>query len=184
MRDELHDPTPVTLEAALRRTIRDVADFPRAGIVYKDITPVLLDHALFAHVIEAMAAPFRADQISHVLAVESRGFIFGAPMALTLGAALVPARKPKKLPYLRVTEEYDLEYGKDALEVHRDAFGEGARVLVVDDVLATGGTARAACRLAGRLRARIEGVAVLADLSFLPWREALVGYRVHSLVSF
>lgn len=173
-----------SLEDALRRTIRDVPDFPRDGIVYKDITPVLLDHALFARVIEAMSAPFRGEGISHVLAVESRGFLFGAPIALALGAALVPARKPRKLPYGRVTEEYDLEYGKDALEVHRDAFGVGARVLVVDDVLATGGTARAACRLGGRLDARIEGVAVLADLSFLPWREALQDYRVHSLVSF
>lgn len=178
------DAAPASLVATLRSTIRDVADFPREGIVYKDITPVLLDHALFARVIEAMSAPFRTDGISHVLAVESRGFLFGAPLALALGAGLVPARKPKKLPYTRVTETYDLEYGKDALEVHRDAFGAGARVLVVDDILATGGTARAASRLASRLGARIEGITVLADLSFLPWRAALVDYRVHSLVSF
>lgn len=172
------------LSRRLAASIRDVPDFPRPGILFKDITPVLLDVELFRAVTEGLAAPWREERISHVLALESRGFLFGGPVALALDAALVPARKPNKLPYERVSEPYDLEYGSDALEVHRDAFGPEARVLIVDDLLATGGTAAAAVRLSRRLGAEVVGVAAVVDLSFLPWRTALSGVRVETLVSF
>lgn len=177
-------PADPGLEADIRRAIRDVPDFPKPGILFKDITPLLLDPKLFARTIEGLAAPFRGAGITHVLGIESRGFIFGAPLALALEAAFVPVRKAGKLPHDRERETYDLEYGTDALEVHRHALGNGARVLVVDDVIATGGTAAATCRLATRLGARIEGVTVVLDLSFLPWRAALHGAEVSSLVSF
>jgi len=172
------------LEAELRRTIRDVPDFPKPGILFKDITPVLLDPALTARVVQAMAAPFAGAGITHVMAIESRGFIFGGPVALALGAGFVPVRKFGKLPHKRVSETYALEYGTDCLEVHADALNDASRVLVVDDVLATGGTAAATCRLGERLGARIEGVSVLLDLSFLSWKQTLGGRRAHSLVSF
>ncbi|HVH40628.1 MAG TPA: adenine phosphoribosyltransferase [Gemmatimonadaceae bacterium] len=174
----------MSLVADLRATIRDIPDFPKPGIIFKDITPVLLDAKLFARTVEAMAADFRDDGISHVLAIESRGFLFGAPVAMALGAALVPVRKPGKLPFRRVTERYELEYGKDALELHEDALGPAAKVLVVDDLLATGGTAAATCRLVERFGARVVGIAVVIDLGFLPWRSALAGRRVASLVSY
>ena len=174
----------MSLVADLRATIRDIPDFPKPGIIFKDITPVLLDAKLFSRTVEAMAADFRDDGISHVLAIESRGFLFGAPVAMALGAALVPVRKPGKLPYRRVTERYELEYGNDALELHEDALGPAAKVLVVDDLLATGGTAAATCRLVERFGARVVGIAVVIDLGFLPWRSALGGRRVASLVSY
>ncbi len=167
----------------LRRTIREIADFPKPGIVYKDITPVLADAALLGRTVQALAAPFRDQGITHVLGIESRGFIFGAPVALELGAGFVPVRKKGKLPYLRVTEAYQLEYGADAVEIHEDAFPDGTRVLVVDDVLATGGTMAATCRRAARLGARIQGVAVVLELPFLPWRDRLAGLTVRTLVS-
>ncbi|MHB1298365.1 MAG: adenine phosphoribosyltransferase [Gemmatimonadaceae bacterium] len=174
----------MSLANDLRASIRDVPDFPKPGIIFKDITPVLLDATLFARTVGAMAADFGDDGISHVLAIESRGFLFGAPVALALGAALVPVRKPGKLPFSRVTESYQLEYGKDALELHEDALGSTARVLVVDDLLATGGTAAATCRLAERFGARVVGIAVVIDLGFLPWRSALAERRVVSRVSY
>jgi adenine phosphoribosyltransferase len=172
------------LVRALRAAIRDVPDFPKPGIVFKDITPVLHDAALFAATTQALAEPFRGGGITHVLAIESRGFIFGAPVAQALGVALVPVRKPGKLPRDVVVERYALEYGEDALEVHRDALDAGARVLIVDDVLATGGTAAATARLAERIGATVAGIAVVIDLAFLPWRSTLAGRRVETLVSF
>ncbi len=150
--------------AALRRAIRDVPDFPKPGIVFKDITGLLIDPSLFAQAVEAMAAPFAAERISHVVGIESRGFILGAPVALRLGAGLVPMRKPGKLPSAVERVEYGLEYGVDALEVHRDAFGAGHRVLIVDDVLATGGTARAACDLVVRLGGTVVACVFLIEL--------------------
>lgn len=177
-------PTPEALAATLRRLIRDVPDFPRPGIVFKDITPVLHDATAFAATTRALAARFATDGISHVLAVESRGFLFGAPVAQHLGAALVPVRKPGKLPRTTVSETYALEYGTDALELHSDALGAADRVVVIDDVLATGGTAAATSRLAERLGATVVGLGVVIDLSFLPWREALKGRRVETLVAF
>jgi adenine phosphoribosyltransferase len=168
----------------LTAVIRDVPDFPKPGVNFKDITPVLQDPALFADVTAALAAPWRGKGITHVLAIESRGFLFGAPVAQHLGAALVPVRKPGKLPHTRVTEHYVLEYGEDAVEVHADALDAKSLVLIVDDVLATGGTAAATRRLAHRLGAGVAGIAAVIDLSFLPWRTALAGTHVETLVRF
>lgn len=161
--------------------LRDVPDFPRPGILFKDITPVLGDPALFARTTHALADAFRAERVSHVAAIESRGFLFGAPVAQHLGAGLIPLRKPGKLPARRHREEYALEYGTDALEVHADACSAGARVLVVDDVLATGGTAAAACRLVERTGATVVGCAFLLSLDFLPGRAALSGRKVEAV---
>lgn len=172
------------LEVVLRGTIRDIPDFPKEGIVFKDITPVLLDAALFHRTTQAMAAPFAEDGVTHVVGIESRGFILGAPVAQHLGAAFVPVRKPGKLPSRVERVEYALEYGLDALEVHRDALNGGNRVLVADDVLATGGTARAACAVIERLGARVVGCSFLMTLSFLPGVTALRGRRVESLVTY
>lgn len=172
------------LATALAASIQTVPDFPKAGVGFKDITPVLHDAALFRRVTDAMAADWRPSGITHVLAIESRGFLFGAPVAQALGASLVPLRKPGKLPRQRVSERYALEYGTDALELHADAVEPGARVLIVDDVLATGGTAAAAVRLAERCGASVVGVAVVIDLSFLPWRRALEGRNVKALVRY
>lgn len=186
--DSTSDPMTVpfdqSLADALTASIVNVADFPKPGVGFKDITPVLLDAALFRRTTEAIAAYWRPVGITHVLAIESRGFLFGAPVAQALGAALVPIRKPGKLPRERVTERYELEYGTDALELHADAVGPGARVLIVDDVLATGGTAAAAIRLAERCGATVSGLAVVIDLSFLPWRNAIGDRTVQALVRF
>ena len=168
----------------LTAIIRDVPDFPKPGIVFKDITPVLLDAALFRETTEALAAPFARDGIRHVVAIESRGFILGAPVAQRLGAGFVPCRKPGKLPHVVERVEYALEYGVDALECHRDALGEGEAVLVVDDVLATGGTAAAACSLVEALGARVVGCSFLVELTFLTGRGKLGGRRVESLVRY
>lgn len=168
----------------LRRAIRDVPDFPKSGIVFKDITPILLDAALFHRVTEAMAAPFAADAITHVIGIESRGFILGAPVAQHLGAAFVPVRKPGKLPSIVERVQYALEYGTDALEMHRDALGSADRALIVDDVLATGGTARATCELVERIGARVVGCSFLMTLSFLPGVQSLSSRRVESLIEY
>jgi adenine phosphoribosyltransferase len=159
------------------RAVRDVPDFPKPGILFKDITPVLADAELFARVTEAMAVPYLDAGITHVVAIESRGFILGAPVAQRLAAGLVPVRKPGKLPAARVAEEYALEYGTDALEIHRDALDAKSRVLIVDDVLATGGTALAAWRLASRCAGEVVGASFLIALSFLAGIDALRGRR-------
>src|SRR5919206_2770621 len=168
----------------VRARIRDIPDFPKPGIVFKDITPVLADAALFERTIDGMTAQFRADGVTHVVAVESRGFILGAPIALRLGAGFIPVRKKGKLPYQTRFEQYDLEYGTDILEIHVDALGGDSRVLVVDDVLATGGTAAATCRLVEQLGARVVGCSLLIALSFLPGQRALSGRRVSALVTY
>jgi adenine phosphoribosyltransferase len=175
--------TLAALARELTARIRDVPDFPRPGIVFKDITPVLLDPPLMRRVMRGLAAPFATAGITHVIGIESRGFIFGAPVALELGAAFIPARKQGKLPASRVTEAYELEYGQDVIEMHRDALDATGRVLVVDDVIATGGTMAATCRLAEQLGAQVQGVAAVLELSFLPWRPKLEGRRVHCLLS-
>ena len=168
----------------LRQAIRDVPDFPKPGIVFKDITPVLADAELFEQVTTAMAEPFVGEGITHVVAIESRGFIFGAPIAQTLGVAFVPVRKPGKLPNRTVREEYKLEYGTDALEMHADALGSGARVLIVDDVLATGGTAAAACRLTEAAGGAVVACTFLVELTFLTGRAALDGRRCEVLIRY
>jgi adenine phosphoribosyltransferase len=172
------------MASELSSFIRDVPDFPKPGIVFKDITPLLLDAAAFARAVDGMAAPFRRDGITKVVAIESRGFLFGGPIAVRLSAGLVPVRKPGKLPSARGRVEYDLEYGTDALEMHSDALGPGDRVLVVDDVLATGGTARAAGELVRQHGAEVAGFSFLVDLAFLGGRTRLGGTRVEALLRY
>ncbi|MBZ4406763.1 adenine phosphoribosyltransferase [Myxococcus sp. XM-1-1-1] len=173
-----------TLVDDLKARLRDVPDFPKPGIVFKDITPVLADPRLFSRVINAMSAPFRGQHISKVVGVEARGFLLGAPMALALGAGFVPARKPGKLPYRSVVERYSLEYGADGLEIHEDALAPGERVLVVDDVLATGGTAEATGRLVKRLGGELVGFSFLIHLGFLDGGKRLAPTPVTSLLTF
>lgn len=178
------DFTAANLAHDVRRLVRDIPDFPKPGITFKDITPLLADPSTFTRVTEALAAEFRDAGVTHVVGIESRGFILGAPVAQHLGAGFVPVRKPGKLPYRTRFEEYALEYGTDRLEIHEDAWGHPARVLIVDDVLATGGTAAATCRLVERLGAPVVGCAFLMALSFLPGLERLSGRRVHAIVTF
>jgi adenine phosphoribosyltransferase len=170
--------------ADLRRAIRDIPDFPKAGITFKDITPLLSDCHLLRSATHHLGDPFIGDRITHVVAVESRGFILGSIVALALEAAFVPVRKPGKLPYRTERVEYALEYGTDALEIHTDSCGAGDRVLIVDDVLATGGTANAACALIERLGAEVIGCSFLIGLSFLAGVEALSPRRVHVVVTY
>lgn len=174
----------MTATDPIRALIRDVPDHPRPGIIFKDITPLLGNSAAFRLACEQMTAPFAGAGVTHVIAIESRGFLFGGVIAATLGAALVPVRKPGKLPAARSREEYELEYGTDALEMHSDAIGSGDRALIVDDVLATGGTASATCRLVARHGASLAGCAFLIELSFLSGREALRGIRVESVLTY
>ncbi|MCC6927382.1 MAG: adenine phosphoribosyltransferase [Gemmatimonadaceae bacterium] len=168
----------------MRAAIREIPDYPKPGILFKDITPLLAEPTLFGATCELMLAPFREARITHVLAIESRGFLFGGPIAVSLGAGLIPVRKPGKLPFETRREEYALEYGTDALEVHTDALGHGARVLVVDDVLATGGTAAAAARLVHTLGGDLVGSSFLIELGFLPGRERLAGQQVSAVVVY
>jgi adenine phosphoribosyltransferase len=175
---------PPALSEQLAAAIRDVPDFPKPGIVFKDITPLLADPDLLRRAVVGMAEPFAGDQVAYVVGVESRGFILGAPVALELGAGFIPVRKPGKLPYRTSAAEYALEYGTDRLEIHADAHGPEARVLVVDDVLATGGTASATCRLIEGLGGVVVGCSFLIALSFLPGKAALAGRRVEALVTF
>ena len=168
----------------LRSTIRDVPDFPKPGIIFKDVTPVLLDAALFGKAVKLMADPYRSGRITRVVSIESRGFLFGAPIALELGAGLVPIRKPGKLPGATQRVDYALEYGSDALEMHHDAVQAGDRVLIVDDVLATGGTANAAAQLVTGTGAAVVGFSFLIELDFLKGRQRLQGSRVEALLHY
>jgi adenine phosphoribosyltransferase len=172
------------LMARARAAIRDVPDFPQPGILFKDITPVLADPTLFRDVIDYFAETYSSAEVDVVVGIESRGFIFGAPLALELGAAFVPIRKPGKLPYEKVRIDYALEYGNDSLEAHRDAVADGQRVLVVDDVLATGGTASAATRLVKQLGGEVVGLCFLVELGFLNGRQKLDSTEVHSLLTY
>jgi adenine phosphoribosyltransferase len=176
--------TDTTLIADVTSQLRDVPDFPKPGIIFKDITPVLADPRLFGRVINAMSAPFRGQHITKVVGVEARGFLLGAPIALALHAGFVPARKPGKLPYRSVVERYSLEYGADGLEMHEDAIGQGERVLIVDDVLATGGTAEATARLVKRLGGELVGYNFLIGLDFLGGANRLGRDKVTTLLSF
>jgi adenine phosphoribosyltransferase len=168
----------------LKSVIRDIPNFPKQGIIFRDVTPVLLDSALFAQAVRRMADPFRSSRVTRVVAIESRGFLFGAPIALDLGAGLVPIRKPGKLPAATRRVEYALEYGTDALEMHHDAIGPGDRVLIVDDVLATGGTAGAAAELVGSTGGEVVGFSFLIELDFLRGRERLAGMRAEALLHY
>lgn len=173
-----------SLEWRVRGAVRDVPDFPSPGVVFKDITPVLGDADLFRQVCDALASQFRATRVSHIAAVESRGFILGAPIAVALGAAFLPIRKAGKLPGTKLRAEYALEYGSGSLEVHADACGAPARVLVVDDVLATGGTAAASCDLVRRLGAEVVACAFLLELGGLNGRRSLGSVPSVSLIRY
>jgi len=168
----------------LRAHIRDIPDFPRPGIVFKDITPLLLDPGALALAVEGMSDFAGGRDVQLVVAAEARGFILGGALARALGAGFVPARKPGKLPHETLSAEYSLEYGIDALEVHADALAGGTRVLVHDDLLATGGTARAVCDLVVGMGAQIVGCAFLVELAFLGGRERLAPHEVFSLVDY
>ncbi len=168
----------------VRALIRDVPDFPKKGIVFKDITPVLADAAMFRRVIDAFVARWKGERIDKVVGIESRGFIFAAPLAYALGAGFTIVRKPGKLPWEVIREAYALEYGEATLELHVDAVGPGERVLVVDDVLATGGTADAVGRLVARQGADLVSFSFLVELAFLNGARRLGPGKVHALLSF
>jgi adenine phosphoribosyltransferase len=168
----------------LRALIRDIPDFPRPGIVFKDISPLLLDADALAAAVERLAELARPLTVELVLAAEARGFILGGALARALGAGFVPARRPGKLPHETVSAQYTLEYGINVLEVHADALARGARVLVHDDLLATGGTARALCELVEELGGRVTACAFLIELSFLGGRERLAPHPVLSLIDY
>ena len=166
-----------SLDAQIASLIRDIPDFPKPGVTFKDITPLLDDHTTFTSVVEALAVAGRdgsgAVVVDKVVGMEARGFILAAPVALALGVGFVPVRKPGKLPWHTRTVSYELEYGEETLEMHTDALAAGERVLVIDDVLATGGTARATAELFEQAGAVVHAVAVLLELSFLPGRETV-----------
>jgi adenine phosphoribosyltransferase len=168
----------------LRGLIRDIPDFPRPGIVFKDITPLLLDGAALEAAVVGLAGRARPLAVDVVVAAEARGFILGAALARELGAGFIPARRPGKLPHETVAAEYALEYGIDALEVHADALAGGARVLVHDDLLATGGTAGALCELVAGLGGEVVGCSFLIELSFLDGRARLAAYHVDALIDY
>ncbi len=166
----------------LTKFIRDVPDFPKPGIIFKDITPLLADPQAMAQTVTQLAAPYVDAEIDIVTGVESRGFIFGALVAAELGVSLVPIRKPGKLPYETISVSYELEYGTDTVEVHCDAIKPGQRVLMVDDLLATGGTMAAACELVEKLGGTVAGISFVIDLAFLNGKDKLKGYTVQSLM--
>ena len=172
------------LATRLREAIRDIPDFPQPGVLFRDVTTLLIQPSLLREATEALWRPFAGDRVSHIVALEARGFIFGGAMAVERGLPLVIMRKPGKLPAAVHAEEYELEYGKATLEVHRDALGEDDRALVVDDVLATGGTAAAAGRLVDRCGAAVVGFSFLAELDFLSGRMKLPGGRIVSLLHY
>jgi len=167
----------------LEGLIRSIPDFPQKGVVFRDITPLLADASAFGKVIPAMWRPWEGERIDKVLGIEARGFILAAPVALHMGAGFVPVRKPGKLPYLIEQESYELEYGTDAVEIHKDAVKSGERVLIVDDVIATGGTASATVRLVEKLGAEVAGLSFLIEIADLGGLQRLSDYRTQVLLS-
>jgi adenine phosphoribosyltransferase len=176
----LESPSVVEIETL----IRAIPDFPIPGILFRDITPLLKDKQGFRRAIDLFVERFRGMEIDYVVGIEARGYILGAPLAYAIGAGFIPVRKPGKLPHDKLTEEYALEYGTNSLEIHADALGHGERVVVVDDLLATGGTASATRRLLERLGAKVEAFAFLIELEALRGREALTGVDVVTFVSY
>jgi adenine phosphoribosyltransferase len=168
----------------LKKLIREVPDFPKPGINFYDITTLLKHPDGLRQTVDALAAQYEGAKIDTVVGIEARGFIFAPALAYHLGAGFVPVRKPKKLPAERASISYDLEYGQDTLEIHRDAIGAGDRVIIADDLLATGGTARAVCDLVEGLGGTIEGLVFVVELEFLPGRKKLQGYDVRSLIKY
>ncbi|MBI5214166.1 MAG: adenine phosphoribosyltransferase [Ignavibacteriae bacterium] len=169
---------------SLRTSIRNIPDFPKKGIMFRDITTLLKDKQAFTQAIDVLYERYKSEKIDKIASVESRGFIFGSVLAYRLGAGFVPVRKPKKLPSSTIKEEYQLEYGTDALEIHTDAISKGERVLIVDDLLATGGTVEATCKLVKRLGGEIISLAFLVELTFLKARERLREYDVYSIIQY
>jgi adenine phosphoribosyltransferase len=168
----------------LRHKIRDIPDFPRPGIMFKDITPLIKDPATLRLAVHQLLQPFLCRDITAVAGMEARGFIFGSLVAWELGLPFVPLRKPGKLPYAVESVSYDLEYGSATLEAHIDAFSVNDRILLIDDLLATGGTAKASCELVEKLGATVEACAFVVELDFLLGRELLANYEVHSLLHY
>ena len=168
----------------LKEFIRDIPDFPKPGVTFKDITPLLADKKAFAYTIDAISHHFDRDDIDKVLGIEARGFIIAAPLAYRFTAGLIPVRKAGKLPWEVESEEYILEYGTDLLEIHRDAIEPGERILIVDDVLATGGTAAATATLTERCGGKVAGIATIMELSFLGGRDKLATYDLLSLITY
>lgn len=168
----------------LKKIIREIPDFPKPGILFYDITTLLKDAAGFRAVIDRMTSHFQGQKVDAVLGIEARGFIFGPALAYHLGAGFVPVRKPKKLPAEVESWSYDLEYGQDTLEIHKDAIGSGHNVIIADDLLATGGTAEAVVRLVEKLGGNVAGLAFVVELEFLNGRNKLAGYDVYSLLKY
>ncbi len=169
---------------AVKALVRDVADFPQPGIVFKDITPLLADEIAFSTVIDLIVVHFGRGNVDKVVGIEARGFILASPVAYHFGAGFIPVRKGAKLPWQTEAEEYELEYGTATLEIHRDAIRPGERVLIVDDVLATGGTARATASLVERVGGKVVGIACLIELDFLHGRERLEGFELFTLINY
>ncbi len=168
----------------LARFVRPIPDFPKPGILFRDITPLLADAAAFADAIDRLVEPWRAETLDAIAAVEARGFLFATPLAIRLGVGVIPVRKPGKLPAATIAHEYDLEYGRDRLEMHSDTLARHARVLVVDDVLATGGTAAACAKLVETAGGVVVGAAFLVELAALGGRERLAPHRVESVLVY
>jgi adenine phosphoribosyltransferase len=168
----------------LKEHIREIPDFPQRGVSFKDITPLLADKKAFTYTIDAIAHQFDRDDIDKVLGIEARGFMVAAPLAYRFTAGLIPVRKKGKLPWEVESETYELEYGTDALEMHKDAISEGERILIVDDVLATGGTALATAKLTERCGGKVAGIAMIMELAFLGGRKRLTGYELFSLITY
>jgi adenine phosphoribosyltransferase len=172
------------MEKLLKKHIRDVPDFPKPGIVFKDITPLLQKPEVFSAIIDALVKRYEVEKVDTIVGIESRGFLFGAPLAHKLGASFVPVRKKGKLPYETVDVSYELEYGSATIEMHTDAISKGHRIIVVDDLLATGGTAAAACTLIEGQGGEVVECAFVVELSFLNGREKMGNRKVHSLVAY
>ena len=168
----------------LKASIREIPDWPQKGILFYDLTTLMKDAASFQKALEALIAPFRDRQVDLVVGIEARGFIFAPTVAYALGAGFVPVRKPGKLPAATHKVSYELEYGKDSLEIHQDAISPGQRVLIVDDLIATGGTARAVADVVSRMGGNVVGMAFLVELTFLKGREKLAGYPVTSILEY
>lgn len=172
------------MEKELKKIIKDVPDFPKQGIIFKDLTPVFQNKKVFKNTIDFLYKKFKNKKIDKIVCVEARGFLIGAPLAFKLGVGLVPVRKPGKLPRETYKVEYSLEYGTDALEIHKDAISKGEKILIVDDLLATGGTVGAVAELVEKAGGKVTGIAFIVELDFLKGREKLKKYKIFSIVHY
>lgn len=172
------------MEKELKKIIKDVPDFPKKGIIFKDLTPVFQDKKVFKKLIDFLYKKFKNKKIDKIVCVEARGFLIGAPLALKLGVGLVPVRKPGKLPRETYRVEYSLEYGTDALEMHKDAISKGEKILIIDDLLATGGTVGAVAQLVEQAGGKVSDIAFIVELDFLKGREKLSKYKIFSIVHY